>query len=83
MSRCDDGLISLRIVNEQKTDCGVRQNVIKIFKEIETHLKIVNFLDVTFNLANGTYRHFEKPNDSLLYISTSSKHPPQAVSNIN
>ena len=39
----------------------VRMNVIKIFKEvgfkieIQTHLKIVNFLDVAFNLANCTY----------------------------
>ena len=57
----DDGLIFLRNVDGQKMD-RVRKNVIKIFKEvgfkikIQTHLKIVNFLDVTFNLANGTYR---------------------------
>ena len=63
----------------------VRKNVIKIFKEvsfkieIQTHLKIVNFLDVTFNLANGTYRPYKKANESLLYISTSSNHPPQVI----
>ena len=61
----------------------VRKNVIKTFKkngfkiEIQTHLKIVYFLDVTFNLANGTYRPYKKANDSLLYINTSSNHPPQ------
>ena len=60
----DNGLIFLRNVNGQKMD-RVRKNVIKIFNkvgfkiEIQTHLKIVNFLDVTFNLANGTYRLYK------------------------
>ena len=31
--------------------------------ENETNLKIVIFLDVTFNLENSTYRSFRKPND--------------------
>ena len=48
------------------------KNVIKIFKEvgfkikIQTHLKIVNFLDVIFDLANGTYTPYKKANESLL-----------------
>ena len=81
---CDDRLIFLRNVNGQKMD-RVRKNVIKIFKEvgfiieIQTHLKIVNFLDVTFNLASGTYRPYKKANESLLYINTSSNHPPQVI----
>ena len=81
---CDDELIFLRNMYEQKMDC-VRKNVKKIFKqvgfkiEIQTHLKIVNFLDVTFNLANGTYRPYKKANESLLYINTSSNHPPQVI----
>ena len=80
----DDGLIFLRNVDGQKMD-RVKKNVIKIFKEvgfkieIQTHLKIVNFLDVTFNLANGTYRPYKKANESLLYINTSSNHPPQVI----
>ena len=80
----DDGLIFLRNVNGQKMD-RVRKNVTKIFKEVgfkievQTCLKIVNFLDVTFNLANGTYRPYKKANESLLYINTSSNHPPQVI----
>ena len=71
-------------VNGQKMD-RVRKNVIKIFKEvafkieIQTHLKIVDFLDMTFSLANGTYRPYKKANESLSYINTSSKHPPQVI----
>ena len=51
----------------------MRKNIIKVFKdvgfkiEIQTNLKIVDFLDVTFNLENGTYRPYKKPNDPLLY----------------
>ena len=47
----------------------IRKNVIKLFKqtafkiEIETNLKIVNFLDVTFNLVKHSkiYRKAVKP----------------------
>ena len=73
----DDGLILLRNVNRQNVD-RIRKNVVKILKEvgfkieIRTNLKIVDFLDVTFNLTNGSYRPYKKPNDPY-YMST---HPP-------
>ena len=83
----DDGLILLRNTNRQLTD-RIRKNVIKLFKEngfkieIETNLKIVNFLDVTFNLRNSTYRPYRKPNDNLLYIHTSSNYSPQIIKHL-
>ena len=67
----DDGLILLRNTNAQLTD-KMRKNVIKLFKEsgfkieIEANLKIVNFLNVTFNLANNTNRPCRKPNYKFL-----------------
>ena len=45
-----------------------------IFKYIDfknetvTNLTEVDFLDVTFNLGNNTYRPYRKPNDKLIYI---------------
>ena len=59
----DDDLILLLNTKGQLMD-RIRKNVIKLklFKEIglkiefETNPKIVNFLDVTFNLTNSTYR---------------------------
>ena len=39
----------------------------------------VKFLDVTFNLECNTYRPYEKLNDKLTYINTSSNHPPQII----
>ena len=35
---------------------------------IDAKKKIVNFLDVTFNLTNGSYKPCIKPNDKLLYV---------------
>ena len=63
----------------------IRKNVTKIFKEvgfkikITTNLKIINFLDVTFNLTNDTYQQYKKANDPLLNVNTSSNHPPQVI----
>ena len=42
-------------------------------------LKEVDFLDVTLNLQNGTYRPYKKPNDKRLYIHLSSNHPTQII----
>ena len=67
-----------------KTD-RIRKEVIKIFKEIvfkieiKTNLKVVDFLDITFNLSSDTYKPYRKPNDNLLYVNTSSNHPPQII----
>ena len=59
--------------------------MIEIFKntgfkiEIKTNLHIVDSLDITFNLLDGMYKLYKKPNDQLLYINTSSNHPPQII----
>ena len=61
------------------------RKIIKMFKEvgfqleIKTDLKKVKFLDVMFNLITGLYTLFTKPNDDLLYVNTSSDHPPQII----
>ena len=69
----DDGLALLRYLNGKETD-KVRKNIIRVFKdigfslEVKTNLKEVDFLDVSLNLRNGTYRPYKKPNDRLLCI---------------
>ena len=83
----DDGLLILRNLNGQQIDrmCKI---IIKILKDIsftidvEMNVKTVDFLDITFNLNNGTYRLYKKPNDLLLYINKSSKHPPQIINQL-
>ena len=80
----DDGLMILRNANGKKTD-RTRKYIIKVMKdlgfqtEIETNLKEVIFLDVTFNLNSGLYKPYKKSNDQLLYVTTSSDHPPQVI----
>ena len=83
----DDGLVILRNEIGQQIDC-TRKNIIKIFKDvgfgidIETNSKVVDFLDITFNLNNGIYKPYKKPNDRLLYINKSSNHPPQIINQL-
>ena len=36
---------------------------------IRAGLRIVNFLDVQFNLNNGTYQPYRKPDNSPVYIN--------------
>ena len=80
----DGGLIVLNKVTSQKTD-KIRKKIIKVFKDngfnidIVTNLVEVNFLDVTFNLRNGSYQPYKKPNDELKYINVLSNHPPQIL----
>ena len=83
----DDGLVILRNVNGQQID-RTRKNLIKIFKDvgfsidIETNSKVIDFLDITFNLSNDIYNLYKKPNDTLLYINKSSNHPPQIINQL-
>ena len=71
-------------MNGQKTD-KIRKQIVKLFKdvglqlEIDTNLKQVDFLDVTLNLNTDLYSPYRKPNETLLYINTSSNHPPQII----
>ena len=80
----DDGLAAF--YNKSSKDCDrIRKDIIKEFKTlglqitITTNMKIVNFLDVTFNLTDGTYKPYKKPNDELMYLNTSSNHPPNII----
>ena len=51
--------------------------------EIQANLKEVDFLDVTLNLPNGTYRLYKKPSDKLLYIHSSSNNPLQVIKQLS
>ena len=83
----DDRLALLRNLNGQQTD-KVRKNIIAVFEdigfslEIETNLKEVDFLGISPNLRNETYRPYKKPKDRLLYIHSLSKHPPNVIKQI-
>ena len=77
----DDGLATLRKASGSEAD-KARKDLISIFKDlglkiiVQTNLKVVDYLDVTFNLETATYQPYRKPNDNPVYISTNSNHPP-------
>ena len=83
----DDGLACLKNLNGHQSD-KLRKDITKVFKEmglnitIQANLKIVNFLDVTFNLEDGTYKPYKKPNDNPVYININSNHPPNIIKQI-
>ena len=83
----DDGLIVQQNKNGHELDQS-RKKIVDIFKkigfqiDIEINLKIVNFLDVTFNLTDNSYKPYKKPNDRLLYINTESNHPSEIIKQI-
>lgn len=82
----DDGLAILKdqprqVENLKKKICEIfRKNGFNI--TIEANKKIVNFLDVTLNLQDGTYKPYTKPANIPLYIHKSSNHPPSILKNI-
>ena len=65
----------------KKKICEIFQNFgLKI--TIETNLQIADFLDVTFNLKNGKYYPFRKPNNAPLYINILSNHSKNIIKEI-
>ena len=49
---------------------------------MQCNLKIVNYLDVSFNLSNATHRPFCKPNNKIAYIHQESNHRPSVLRQI-
>ena len=67
----DNSLVIWHNGNGQQID-HTHKNLIKIFKDvgfsigIETNSRVVDFLDITFNLNNDIYKPYKKANDTLL-----------------
>ena len=82
----DDGLCASSATPRQleimkKKICRIfNQNGLQI--TIEANHKIVNFLDVTFDLNTGLYKPFMKENDHPLYVNSNSNHPPLVLKSI-
>ena len=83
----DDGLSVFKNNSGPQAE-KIKKDITKIFKElglnitIKCNLKIVNFLDVTFDLNTGKYYPYKKPNDELTYINKHSNHPPNIVKHL-
>ena len=66
----------------------IKKEICQIFSEhnlkitIEANKKCVNFLDITFDLRTGTYRPFNKPDNTPQYVHAASNHPPSILRRI-
>ena len=63
----------------------LKKRIVKMFKDcglsttVECNLKSVDFLDITFDLVNNTYKPYRKPNNEPQYINKQSNHPPNII----
>ena len=84
----DDGLAVLKNESGPQSE-QVKKSIQKIFKEhgldlvIQCTMKIVNYLEVTFNLIDGTNKSYTKPNNEIKYIHKNSNHPPSVIQQIS
>ena len=83
----DDGLSVFK--NKSGTQLErIKKNFQKTFKDFgleivaESNLKIVNYLDVTLNLNNGSLKPYHKQDDIIQYINKESNHPPSIIEHL-
>ena len=83
----DDGLAILKNTSGPEAE-KLKKKLQKLFKEkdldiiIQCNLKITNYLDITLNLNDGSYRPYRKPNEETDYIHIISDHPPSIIKEI-
>ena len=64
------------------------QSLQKTFKDFgleivaESNLRIINYLDVTLNLNDGSFRPCDKPDDIIQYINKEFNHPPNLIKHL-
>ena len=83
----DDGLSAFKNMSGPESE-RVKKDIQRIFREkgldiiIQCNLKIVDYLDLTFNLNDGSYRPYRKPDDETCYIHVDSDHPPNIIKQV-
>ena len=66
----------------------MKKKLQRLFKEFdleitaESNKKILNYLDITLNLKDGTFRPCHKPDDQTQYIHTEFNHPSNIIKHI-
>ena len=80
----DDGLAVFKNTSGPQSEKS-KKTFQKMFKNkgldiiINCNMKIVNYLDVTLNVNDGSYHPYKKPNDETNYIHINSDHPPSIL----
>ena len=83
----DDGLIYISNSNGPISS-NIQKKIIRAFKilgfkiEVSSDNKIVNFLDVTLDLSNNSYKPLTKTNQNPSYININSYHPKNTIKQV-
>ena len=83
----DDGIMIVDNANGPKID-RIRKKLHQIFKSIGLKIATLintdtaNYLDITLDLRDMSYKPYHKPNEKLQYINMKSNHPPSIIKNL-
>ena len=83
----DDGLMVIPNSNGPETN-RIHKKLSRVFRylgfkiEIKSNLKVVNYLDVTFDLRNESFRPYSKDNSDPVYVHVQSNHPNHIIRQI-
>jgi len=82
----DDGL---GVTNDTAKNIDkIKKSICKIFQQhnlkftIEANKKVVNYLDINFDISKRTRKPHVKPNSKIVYVNSKSNHPPHIIRNI-
>ena len=80
----DDGLVVFKNIRGPESE-RIKKNFQSLFEKygleiiIECNKKVVDFLHVTFNLKDGTYKPYQKPVNKISYINVQLNHSPNII----
>ena len=83
----DDGLAIFKNTNGQQNE-KIKKDFHRLFRKHDLeivaacNMKVVNYLDVTLDLASGTFRPYRKPDNEVNYVHVQSNHPPAIIKQI-
>ena len=84
----NDGLLYMPNSNGPLSS-SIQKSIRRAFKflgfkiEISSNIRIVNFLDVTLDLSNNSYKPFIKTNQNPSYINVNSNPPKNIIKHIS
>ena len=82
-----DDWLGFSKLTARQTD-NVKKKIQKIFEkhglkiDLKVNKNVADYLDVTFDMKNESFKPFTKPNHIPRYVHTLSNHPPAIIKNI-
>ena len=83
----DDGLAVFKNISGPESE-RIKKNFQSLFKKyglqiiIKCNKEVADYLDITFNLKDGTDKPYHKADSKITYINIQSNHPPNIIKQI-